>query len=182
MSQNNYILRIVAALLFSENHIRGLAKALSTNQTTISRKIAVLFEENVVDFREQGKNKVYFLKKTLEAKQYTYLVEVSRLIEAIKKYSRLRFVVEKIRQNRKVQVAAIFGSYAKGTAGEDSDIDLYANTENREIKKELEAIDSKLSVKIGKYNHENILIKEIDKYHIIIKGVEQYYEQRKFFD
>ena len=67
MSQKHYDLMVVEALLRKENHIRGLAKDLGTNQTTISRKVLKLYATNVVDFRFQGKNKVFFLKKTLEA-------------------------------------------------------------------------------------------------------------------
>ena len=38
-------------------------------------------------------------------------------------------------------------------------------------------IDSRLSVKIGRYDKESLLIKEIQKSHIVIKGVEEYYEK-----
>ncbi len=63
MSQKNYKIMIIFSLLIKENHIRGLAKEIGTNQTTISRKINELFEENVVDSKIEGKNKVFFLKK-----------------------------------------------------------------------------------------------------------------------
>src|SRR3989338_9189610 len=75
MSQNNYNIKIVEALLKAENHIRGLAKLLNTKQTTIARKVHELSKENILDFKQEGRNKVFFIKKTLEAKQYAYLVE-----------------------------------------------------------------------------------------------------------
>jgi len=50
------------------------------------------------------------------------------------------------------------------------------------LKINIESIDSKISVKIGKYNKDSILIKEIEKSHIIIKGVEIFYEKDKLFD
>ena len=43
-------------------------------------------------------------------------------------------------------------------------------------------LDSKLSIKIGKYDKNNNLIKEIEKNHVIIKGVDEYYEKNKFFE
>ena len=43
-------------------------------------------------------------------------------------------------------------------------------------------INSRLSIKIGKYNKDNLLIKEIEKNHVIIKGVEIFYEKYKIFD
>ena len=75
MSQKNYNMLVVENLLRKDNHIRGLARELNTNQTTISRKIKELFENNVIDYKQEGKNKVFFLKKTLEAKQFVHIVE-----------------------------------------------------------------------------------------------------------
>lgn len=181
MSQNNYKLQIVESLLKNENHIRGLAKELLTNQTTISRKIMELYHKNIVDYKQEGKNKVFFLKKTFEAKQYACIVELHKLFGVLKKYPHLRFIFEKIRQNSRVTLAILFGSYAKWTADTESDIDIYVDTQNVHLKKEVEGINSKLSVKIGKYNPKNILIKEIQKNHVIIKGVEEYYEKNELF-
>jgi len=182
MSQIDYRLKIAESLLRKDNHIRGLAKVLGTNQTTISRKIQQLYKDSIVDFREEGKNKVYFLKKTLEAREYIYIVEKYKTLESVKKYPRLRRIIDKVRENKEILLAVIFGSYAKGTATKESDIDLYIETDNRNIKDSIEQIDTKLSVKIGQYDKKNILIKEIEKDHIIIKGVEIFYEKSQLFD
>lgn len=182
MSQNSYDVRIVAALLKAETHIRGLAAALHTNQTTIARKVFELHKNNVVDFKYEGKNKVVFLKKSLEAKQYAYRVETQRLLDLVKKYPSLRRVIELIQKNAKIHLAVLFGSYAKGIAHRESDIDIYIGTLNMGLKKEIETLDTKLSVKIGRYNQESLLIKEIEKNHVIIKGAETYYEKNKVFD
>ena len=182
MSQNNYNLKIIEALLRSENHIRGLAKLLGTNQTTIARKVRELHKENILDWKREGRNKVVFLKKSLETKQYVYAVEVQKLLVTIKKYPSLRRVIELIKKNEKITLAILFGSYAKGTAHKDSDIDIYLCTTDTKLKEEVEAIDSKISVKVGNYNKDSLLIKEIEKNHIILKGIELYYEKNKFFD
>ena len=182
MSQNSYNIKIVLALLKSENHVRGLARILGPNQTNIARKVQELSKENIVDFKQEGRNKVFFLKKTLEAKQYTYSAEMQKLIDAIKKYPSLRKIIEAIKKNEKISIAILFGSYAKNTASKESDIDIYINTKDTKVKREVEIIDSKINVKIGIYNNDSLLIKEIDKNHVIIKGVESYYEKNKFFD
>jgi predicted nucleotidyltransferase len=182
MSQINYNIKIVEALLKSENHIRGLAKALNTNQTTIARKARELYEDNIVDFKQEGKNKVFSLKKTLEAKQYACLVEIYKLLETLMRYPRLRRIVDQIKKNKKITLAILFGSYAKYTAKKDSDIDIYINTKNTRLKEEVELIDSKISLKIGKYDRDSLLIKEIEKNHVILKGAELYYEKNKIFD
>ncbi|MBI2547814.1 nucleotidyltransferase domain-containing protein [Candidatus Woesearchaeota archaeon] len=181
MSRNNYNLAIVEALLKSENHIRALAKLLHTNQTTIARKVDQLCKENIVDFKYEGRNKVIFVKKTLEAKQFAYTVEANKLLIILKKYPILRRIIEEIKKHEKISLAVLFGSYAKGTANKESDIDVYVDTPDNKVKEEIESIYSKISVKRGKYNPENLLIKEIEKNHVIIKGVEIYYEKNRFF-
>lgn len=182
MSQNNYTIKVLEALLKAENHIRGLAKLLNTNQTTIARKVHELYKNNIVDFKLEGKNKVVFIKKSLEAKQYAYQVETQKLLETLKKYPSLRRIIELIKKNEKISLAILFGSYAKGLAKAGSDIDIYLDSSDDKLKEEVELIDSKISVKIGKYSKDSLLIKEIENSHIIIKGIERYYEKNKFFD
>ena len=182
MSQNNYNINIAEALLKSENHIRGLAKLLKTNPTTIARKVQELHKNNIFDFKQEGKNKVVFLKKSLEARQYAYNVETQKLLETLKKNPYLRRVIELIKKNKKISLAILFGSYAKDLAKKESDIDIYIDSTDKNLKEEIELIDSKINVKIGKYDKESLLIKEIEKNHVIIKGIELYYEKNKFFD
>lgn len=182
MSQNSYNTKIVESLLQKNNHIRGLAKDLNINQMTVSRRINDLYKENVVDFRQEGKNKVFFIKKTLEAKQYAYIVEIEKVQEAVKKYPLLRSIIENISKIKKVKLAIIFGSYAKGKATKESDIDLYIETKDTKLKEEIAKINTKLNVKIGLYDRQSLLIKEIEKNHLIIKGIEEYYEKTKFFE
>ncbi len=182
MEQKNYKLEILNKLLKSPNHVRGIASSLNTNHMMVSRKVNELLKENVVDYKQEGKNKVYFLKKTIEARQYILMAEQYKLLQFLKKYPNLRKIIEKIQKNKKIKLAILFGSYAKGIAKKDSDIDIYIETTNRKIKQELEILDSKLNVKIGKYDRTSFLIKEIEKNHIIIKGMEEYYEKREFFE
>ena len=182
MSQINYNVKIMEMLLKRENHVRGLAKELHTNQTTVARKLQELYEENVVDFNMEGRNKVFYVKKSMEAKQAAYLVEVQRLQEAIKKYPLLSLLVERVRRNPDIHLAIIFGSYAKGTAHKKSDIDLYVETNDMKLKSAIELLDSKLSVQIGRFDTKSLLIREIEKNHLIVKGIEEYTEKCSFFE
>jgi len=181
MSQKNYNMLVVENLLRKDNHIRGLARELNTNQTTISRKIKELLDNNVVDYKQEGKNKAFFLKKTLETKQFVHIVELYKLLETLKQYPKLRIIFEKIRQNNKFKLAILFGSYAKGTANKESDIDIYIDTKDAKIKEEIALLDTKIRVVIGNYDKKNLLIQEIEKNHVVIKGVEEFYEKNQFF-
>ncbi|MEK6926548.1 MAG: nucleotidyltransferase domain-containing protein [Nanoarchaeota archaeon] len=182
MEQKDYKSEIVNELLKRENHVRGIAKNLSTNHMNIIRKIRELEKNNAVDYKKEGKNKTYFLKKTIEAKNHVFTAEIYKLNNLLMRYNQLRLIIDKIQKDNRIKLAVLFGSYSKGTAKTDSDIDIYMATENKKIKKEISLIDSKLSVKIGNYDKSNLLIKEIEKNHVIIKGFEKYYEKNKFFE
>jgi len=182
MEQKDYKLEIVNELLKNDNHIRGIAKILGTNHMIIARKIKELSRENAVDYRQEGKNKTFFLKKSAEARAYVFMAENYKLINLLKKYPDLRVISEKIQKNKKVQLAILFGSYAKWIAKPDSDIDIYIETTSNKLKREIERIGTRLSVKIGRYDKSSLLIKEIDKNHVILRGIEHYYEQNGFFD
>ena len=180
--EQNIIVQIVALLLKRDSHPRKLAKDLGVSHTTVLRKLRGLLDGNVVDFRIEGKNTVYFLKKTLEARLYSYVAEWYALGNLIEEAPHLRPVVRTIQERGDIQLAVLFGSYAKGTADKKSDIDVYIETDDREVKRELERSHLRLSVKIGSWDPENLLIQEIAKNHVILKGVERYYERTKFFE
>ena len=174
MEQKDYKLEVIEQLLKQPSHIRAIAKKLDINHMMIKRKIHELLNQNVVDYREEGKNKVYFLKKTIEAKAYVYMAENYKQIKILEIYPVLRKVFENLHK-KNIKLAILFGSYAKKLAKKDSDVDVYIETTDKNLKKELELSDSKLSIKIGKFDKNNLLMKEIEKNHVIIKGIEEYY-------
>lgn len=182
MEQKDYKLEIVNMLLQGRNHARGIAPKIGTNHMLVARKIKELARDNAVDFVQEGKNRAYFLKKTAEARACTFMAENYKLILVLSRYPGLRGIIEKIQKDKRVRMAILFGSYAKTMATKDSDIDIYIRTKDRNLKKELQLLDTKLSVKIGEYDKKNLLIQEIEKNHVIIKGIEEYYEKNKFFD
>ena len=54
-------------------------------------------------------------------------------------------------------------------------------TTAKKVKEDIENINSKINVKIGIFDNDDLLINEIIKNHVIIKGVEKFYEKIKFF-
>ncbi|GBE18448.1 hypothetical protein BMS3Abin16_01048 [archaeon BMS3Abin16] len=179
--EQNLSMDIVLELLKEESHTRAIAKKLGTNHMTTARRLKELMETNVVDYRSEGRNKVYHLKKSLEARNHVLMAEHHKLTKTLEKYPELRRIAEKIQRDKRIEMALIFGSIAKATAGAQSDIDLYIETRERDIKKELEMLNTRLNIKIGTYNPTNPLAKEMEKDHIILKGAEKYYEKRGFF-
>jgi predicted nucleotidyltransferase len=158
-----------------------LAVILKTNHMTVIRAARRLVEENVLDTVKEGRNKLYSLKTTLEAKNYLFMAELYKLNKLINKYPTMRRIVGIIQNDRRIELAVLFGSYANFSADKTSDIDIFIEGNNAKIREEIESKDSKASVKIGRYVEDNSLIKEIWKKHIILKGIEVYYEKTKFF-
>jgi predicted nucleotidyltransferase/DNA-binding HxlR family transcriptional regulator len=177
MERKDYKLEIVQILLQGENHLREIARELKTNHMMVVRKIRELLGDNVVDFKQIGKNQVYFLKKNTESRSLILMSQQYFLLRFIKKNPSLRDVINKIQEDSQIKLALIFGSYAKGLNKKDSDLDIFIETSELEIKKKYSRLDSKFSIKIGKYDRDENLIKEIEKKNILIKGGEVYYEK-----
>ena len=177
----NLELEIVLLLLKEESHIRGIAKNLGRPHSSISRALNKLVKENVLDYKIKGKNKVFFIKKNLQAKNYVFNAERYKLIKLIKIYPELGIIIDEVLK-RTNNMAILFGSYAKFSAKKDSDIDIYVETRSRKVKEEIESVNSRIRVKIGSFNLDSELIKEIIKNHVILKGIEEFYEKIKFFE
>ena len=182
MVQNkNMELEIILNLIKNKSHLREIARSIEESHSTVLRKINELVKENVVDYKKEGKNKVFFIKNNIKAKNYVYSAEIYKLNKLLKKHPKLSIIFEEIKRNFKRDIIILFGSYAKGNEKSNSDIDIYLETTDNEIKNKIKELNSKLSVKIGDFDLNSLLIKEIIKNHIIIRGVEEYYERNNFF-
>ena len=179
--RGNLELDIIELLLQKEAHIREIAKSLDESHTTISRKLNNLVKEDVIDFKREGKNKIFFLKKSFVSKNYVLKAESHKLTKLLRKYPELSVIFEEILKKASEDLVILFGSYAKGTAKKSSDIDIYIETRNRGVKKIVESVHSNVKVKIGSFDPKSNLIKEIIKNHVIIKGAEKFYEKKQVF-
>src|SRR3990167_5644605 len=86
--------------------------------------------------------------------------------------------VFRIKSAARTAACAYFGTYAKGLTKKDSDIDIYIETKSRNVKKTIEEIHSKINVKIGTFDTKSPLIKGIIKDHVIIRGIEVFYDKQ----
>ncbi len=176
--RNNLELQIIALLVKTESHIRGIAQKLNESHSTVLRKLNHLKKENVIDSKIEGKNKTFFLKKNLLSQSYILQAELHQLTRILKKYPELGIIFEEILKKTTEKVIVLFGSYAKGLVKPGSDIDIYIETNNRNVKKTIEEIHSKINVKIGIFDTKSPLIREIIKDHIILRGIEDFYEKQ----
>ncbi len=180
-NKNNLEMEIVLTLLKGKSHLREIARILNESHSTVLRKINELIKENVLDYKKEGKNKVFFIKNNLKAKNYVFSAEIHKLNKLLRKHPELSIIFEDIKKNFSKGMIILFGSYAKGNPKQDSDIDVYLETNDNKIKNKVSELNSKLNVKIGKFDTKSLLIKEVIKNHIVIKGLEDFYERADFF-
>ena len=178
----NYTYEILLFLLKKDRHGRELAKELKTSLTRVQAILTELRNINVLDYRIEGKNHIYFIKKNLVSKSFILNAENYKLAKILSKHPELEPLFQDIIKKSQCHLILLFGSYAKNTERKESDIDIYIETTNPKIKEEAQKIYDLISVKIGKFNVNDLLIKEIMKNHAIIKGGENYYEKVKFFE
>ena len=180
-NRDNLELDIVLVLLNGKNHLRGIAKQLDESHSTVARRLDKLVKGDVVDFKQEGRNKVFFIRKTIQAKNYVFNAERHKLIKLLKKYPELGIIIDDLLKKTKKSIVVLFGSYAKFSAKPQSDIDIYVQSMDRKVKVELESTNSKVKVKIGYFDLDSDLVKEIIKNHVILKGTEEFYEKARFF-
>ena len=182
-NKNNDIgLEITLVLIKGKSHLREIARTLKKPHATVLRKLNDLVKMQVLDYKIEGRNKVFFIKNNLNSKNHVYSAEIYKLSKLIEKYPELGVIFEDIKKSLPKLMIVLFGSYAKGIEKRESDIDIYIETANNSIKEKIKGINSKINVKIGKFDINSLLIKEIIKNHVILRGVEQFYEKSRFFE
>ena len=179
---DNLDYEIILLLIRGERHLRDISKALDASHSTVLRRLNGLASENALGYKTEGRNKVFFIKKNIEGRNYVYNAERYKLNRLIKEYPTLAVAIEDMLKKTDERLIILFGSYAKFSAKEDSDIDVYVETSGKKAKEAIESVNSKIRVKTGDFYPGSLLIKEIIKNHVIIRGVEDFYEKTRFFD
>ncbi|MEK6927135.1 MAG: nucleotidyltransferase domain-containing protein [Nanoarchaeota archaeon] len=168
----------IISYLFSEPaHIRKIEREIGISHSTILRKIGGMEKKGLIDYLSLGRNKQYFVKKTLRTRKVLEIVESFKVFSLLKKHPFLEPLFMEMLKKCDSKMIILFGSYAKGISKEESDIDIYVETDNVHVKKRLEEINSKISVKVGDFDTNSLLIKEIIKNHIVLRGADRFYEQ-----
>ncbi len=178
---DNVDFEIILRLIKGEIHLRELSKEIKVPHSTLSRRLQELRKHSIIDYKLEGKNKTYFLKKNFATQKAAIMAENYKCVKMLHKYPILNPIFQDVLEKNKSSMILLFGSYAKGNPKDNSDIDIYLETTNPKEKETLQKINDLLSIKIGKLNPDDLLIKEIIKNHVIIKGAEEYYEKIKFF-
>ena len=173
---------IILHLEKEELHARALSDLLRVSHITIGRRLMDLRKENILDFHRKGKNKVFFLKRSMEGRNAAMMAEIYRQSRILSRYPVLRGAFRKIQGIPEISLALLFGSYAKELAKTESDIDIFIETMDNAVKNQVEKFHSGMSVKIGPFDRNSPLVREIVKDHVIIKGFEAYFDKTRFLE
>jgi len=156
---------------------RAIANKFNLNQKTVSNILNKLEKEDILKFKEEGKNKYYFLNKNkLEIKEIIKLIEINKKINFMGKNPKLRKLIDEIEKISK-GILIIFGSYAKNTQKKDSDLDLVIIGNIGDLKEFEDSFGIEINViKIGKnkFDQNEVFIKELMENHIILKGTGEF--------
>ncbi len=110
---NDYTIRLTAS---------EIAKKTKIPRRTISRILGRLVKSNLIRYIIEGKNKKYYLElKDQKTKLLLGFVEYYKALKFSSEKKKIFIVLEELMKLRGV---VLFGSYAKGTAAEESDIDI----------------------------------------------------------
>lgn len=164
-----------------EYYIREVGKLLKISPRTAQLILGDLENKGVLESKTKGKIRVYTLKRNSLCQMYIALVEQHKTITFLEKNLIIREIIEKINPFIK-GIGIIFGSYAKGTANKDSDLDIFVAGEysKEEIKKASKTYGIEISIKcyplktFEKNLANDTLLKEILKNHVVFLNSEQF--------
>ena len=104
-------------------HVREMAKKLKISPSAVSYMARRLEKRHILRHVTEGRNKKYFINfSNPAAKGVVAAAEIVKRTEIMEKY----FIIKKMagESNFRGNTVLLFGSFAKGAAGEGNDIDV----------------------------------------------------------
>ena len=95
-NKNNIEFEIVLVLIKNRAYLREIARTINESHSTVLRKINELVRENILDYKKEGRNKTFFIKDNLKAKNYIYSAEIYKLSKFLKKHPEMSIIFEDI--------------------------------------------------------------------------------------
>jgi predicted nucleotidyltransferase/predicted transcriptional regulator len=163
--------------------IKKISEALKINYRTAYERVAVLEKEKLIKITRAGNSKICEFTNKFNSKVYE--AEYERRMSMNKDLLVLRSRLAELNFSF---IALLFGSYAKGTANKNSDIDILSiGGDEKEIKAVISLLPDKIhltSITCEEFMHmakskEFTVVSEAIKNNIILIGIEEYYRMLK---
>jgi predicted nucleotidyltransferase len=163
-------------------HVRELAKILNISPSAVSYMTKNLEKQRILNCRTEGRNRKYFINFTNPAaKTLVAGAEMTKAAELIRKHIIIKKLADEIDFNG---VTLIFGSFAKNTAKEESDIDLLLiGKKDRKIGKNIYDFGKLYRRQIHLIsmtdddflkNEKKEFVNEVIKNHVVLGGAEKF--------
>lgn len=126
-------------------HVREMAELLKKNHATILPHLAALEKEKILLAEKSGRNKNFSLNfQNTITKQYMLIAEKAKTIQYIDHIFLIKKIIKEFENIPIMGSIILFGSYAKKTYDEKSDIDLfYIGEENELLMKQIKGIGTR---------------------------------------
>jgi len=190
------IISLYRANYLAQFHVREIARLIKKNHATLLPHLKSLERDKILAVKTVGKNKLYSLNlKNIIAKNYIAISEIAAANALMEEIFLIKKITLEIFNLNLKGTIILFGSYAKKTFKEDSDIDLFYLGKNTD--KDIENIKSvgkiygkAINVKRSTLNNfetglrkKDPLIIEIIKKHILLQNSEQFINELwKFYN
>lgn len=171
----------------AQYHVREIAKLTKKSHVTLLPHLKALEEDKILIPKTVGKNKIYSLNlDSIITKNYLLLAETAEEILYLEEIFLIKKMTTEIIKLNLDGTIVLFGSFAKRTFREDSDIDLFclgkiADKEIEEIRKIGKTYGKTVNVKkstIKKFEEglrkKDPLIVEIIKNHVLLQNPEPF--------
>lgn len=181
------IINLFRSDYLAQFHVREMAKLTKKSHVTLLPHLKALEKDKILISKTVGKNKVYSLNfENIITKNYLTLSETVETTAFLEQIFLIKKITKEIFNLNLAGTIILFGSYAKRTFKEDSDIDLFylgqiTDKEIQNIKKVGKTYGKTINVKkstlknfeLGLRKKEPLII-EIIKNHIILQNPEQF--------
>ncbi len=181
------IISLYKSNYLAKYYVREMAKLTKKSHVTLLPHLKSLAQDKILIQKSVGKNKVCSLNlDNTIVKNYLLLSETIRVITRLEEIFLLKKITAEIFKLNLEGIIVLFGSYAKKTFKEDSDIDIFyigklEEKEIQEIKKIGKTYGKTINVKKSALNNfesgirkKEPLIKEIIENHVILQNPEKF--------
>lgn len=168
----------------SDYYIREIQRILKISPRTAQLLLEDLEKKDILESVLRGKIKSYRLKQNPRAKKYLVLTEQYKYLCFTENNILIKEILERLTPSIK-GFAAVFGSYAKNSQKKNSDLDIFVAGSYNE--KEVENLSKIFGMDINiicyslsifeKKAHNDYLILEVLKNHIVFVGVELFIQK-----
>jgi len=180
--------------LFLDLNRHYFAEIVKKTKLTRPRTLRVLRKfvaRGLFETKDEANIKYYSLRNIESSFSILSYVEYNKTLKFLKKHKTIKRALDMLKEKfSEPLISVVFGSYVKGYATRESDVDLLLIKENfskqeiRKIEDILDLINGRTGLKINphlmklsEFSSSNALVKEVVDNHILLDGAELYFRR-----